>query len=343
MKNLFEKRFAYHILFWVVVFAIFTVANNIFPSEPIELKQQLFKTVLFFGFIAVSVYVNLLWLFPKYLMQGKIGKYLFSLLGFLIAYSLIIWPIFEAIDKIFPEPNEPPIANWMVPVSIFVLCIFFVGATSGLKFGRDWFRQRRESKDLANKQLASELKFLRNQINPHFLFNTLNNLYSLTLKKADNAPDVVLKLSELMRYMLYESNERLVSIDKELDYIKNYTALEQLRLGEKSDVHLSITGLVNNQKIAPLLFSPFLENSFKHGISAQVEKAWVVINLEIEEDGLDFEVVNSKPKNPIDRKVGGIGLSNVKRRLQLLYPDKHELVVTDKEDSYNINLKLKFT
>jgi LytS/YehU family sensor histidine kinase len=192
--------------------------------------------------------------------------------------------------------------------------------------------------------MQSELKFLKSQINPHFLFNTLNSLYALTLKKSDAAPEIVIKLSEMMRYMLYECNERRVPLRKEVQYIQNYLDLEQLRQGQNARIEFELNGSIREQQIAPLMFTPFLENSFKHGLNNQLTEGFVRIRLDVEDHKVFLEIENSKapvkPAQNHNKPSGGIGLVNVRRRLNLIYPDSYNLLVTDQPDKYKVNLDL---
>jgi LytS/YehU family sensor histidine kinase len=207
----------------------------------------------------------------------------------------------------------------------------------------DWLKGQNQKQELRNETLQSELKFLKSQINPHFLFNTLNSLYALTLKKSDLAPEIVLRLSEMMRYMLYECNEKQVPLEKEVNYLMNYLELEKLRHGNKLDVKLNISGQINHQKIAPLMFIPFVENSFKHGVSHHIAKGFVNINIEAEDQQLDLTIENSKnPTMPSTslKKSGGIGLANIKRRLELLYPNQYQLNISEQPNTYSVTLKI---
>lgn len=220
---------------------------------------------------------------------------------------------------------------------------FFMAFSSTLyKIINDWSFHQKERIDLQRQSLQSELNFLKSQINPHFLFNTLNSLYALTLKKSDKAPEIVLRLSEMMRYMLYDSNETKVPLSKEIQYIKNYLELERLRHGKSIDINFNVEGNLNGQNIAPLLFIPFLENSFKHGMDQTIDEGFVNIKIRIEGDKLNLQVGNSKSKltRPKRSNSGGIGLVNVKRRLELLYPKKHELELKEKENQFNVSLEL---
>ena len=224
------------------------------------------------------------------------------------------------------------------------MSMFMVGSSSTI-YGiiSDWFIHQSEKMELQTQTMQSELKFLKSQINPHFLFNTLNNLYALTLKKSDDAPEIVLKLSEMMRYMLYECNEKTVPLLKEVSYMKNYLDLERLRQHEMIDIEIHLTGTIEDQRIAPLLLIPFIENSFKHGLSNQIHHGWVKINMDINGDKLEFVIENSKgPTQPkqLHRKSGGIGLVNVRRRLNLIYDDQYKLDIKNEPNSYRVALNL---
>ena len=227
------------------------------------------------------------------------------------------------------------------------LSTFFVGTSTTIyQVMNDWLVQQRDKKDLESQNLQSELKFLKSQINPHFLFNTLNSLYALTLKKSDQAPEIVLKLSEMMRYMLYECNEKEVPLSKEINYLKNYLELEKLRHGNKMLIDLKINGKIKDQKIAPLMLIPFIENSFKHGINNQISQGFVNLELNVMNQDLHMALENSKsPSLPKmnGKRSGGIGLVNVKRRMTILYPEKHHLDISESPNTYKIELSLSLS
>lgn len=202
--------------------------------------------------------------------------------------------------------------------------------------------QQREQM-LAKDKLEAELVFLKNQVQPHFLFNTLNSLYSLILKKSDRSLDVVLKLSELLRYMLYETNSARVDLQKELDCIKSYLDLEKIRYGNRIDLSFNFWGEIAGKNIAPMIILPFIENSFKHSTKGFDGTAWITIELGIKENELVLKIENNVSSSSSDQNsiVGGIGLQNVKRRLSLIYPEKHELKIEATEESYGVHLNLQ--
>jgi LytS/YehU family sensor histidine kinase len=228
--------------------------------------------------------------------------------------------------------------------SFFLINFLVVGTSTIFKIISDWVKHQRERADLQTQTMQSELRFLKSQINPHFLFNTLNNLYALTLKKSDKAPEIVIKLSEMMRYMLYECNEKRVPLSKEVKYIQNYLDLEALRQGKDVEINFDVYGEITNQQIAPLMFIPFLENSFKHGLNHHINQGYVDIRLDADQQMVRLRIENSKPDSvplPEHPRSGGIGLVNVRRRLNILYPDHYNLNIENEPNSYAVDLKIE--
>jgi LytS/YehU family sensor histidine kinase len=209
-----------------------------------------------------------------------------------------------------------------------------------IKLLKYWYANKQAQQILIQEKLEAELKFLKTQIHPHFLFNTLNNLYALTLKKSDKAPEMVLKLSELINYMLYECKSDEVQLNKEIKFIRNYTDIEKMRYGDKLDVDLRVTGNANDRKIAPLILLPFVENAFKHGASENLLQSWVKVSVDAHEDHIVIKVENSKAGDSKQNGSDGIGIQNVKRRLTLLYPEKHELKIINGEETFLVVLSI---
>lgn len=220
--------------------------------------------------------------------------------------------------------------------------IYAIGLGLAFKVIEDWFVHQQERSELVSERNTAELAFLKSQVNPHFLFNTLNNIYSLAYTKSDDAPGAILKLSELMRYMLYDSNEQnggtgRVPLSKEVDYLKNYVELEKLRVAN-ANVLFSVEGNTDLFRIEPLLLVSFVENAFKHGDLTDPNQP-LVLDLSVRNGRLRFDTLNKKMNRQTD-SAGGIGLTNVKRRLALLYPNQHTLHVTNDQDSYACSLEL---
>lgn len=216
---------------------------------------------------------------------------------------------------------------------------FVAGITTAIKLLFGQLISKEREKELVREKLGTELKFLRQQTSPHFLFNTLNNIYALARKKSDNTADVVLRLSSLLRFMLYESREPLIRIVEELTLLDGYIELERIRYNNRLSIDFQRQVDDGNQKIAPLLLLPFVENAFKHGISESRFGSFVNMNLELTQQQLLFTVENSKENGEAERLKENIGLSNVRRQLELLYPD-HQLEVDNQTNLFRISLRI---
>jgi LytS/YehU family sensor histidine kinase len=218
----------------------------------------------------------------------------------------------------------------------------FILIATFLEFYRQNVQQRIAFQEMQAQQRQSELNLLKSQIHPHFLFNTLNSIYSLALEQSEKAAEVVLKLSDLMRYMLHQSAAQFVPLAQEVEYLRNYLWLEKLRLGNRADIQLQVKGNLN-QAIAPMLFLPFIENTFKHGVDQLSQQVFVRINIETDAQGLTFRIENNKPVAlTASDKPGnpGTGLPNVQRRLSLLYPNRHTLKLEEIAEIYRVCLQI---
>jgi len=257
----------------------------------------------------------------------------------------------ESLDHSFSVP-PPPFAEKTilgVPGRIVLfttnrtisVCLFLLVTSSFIRLAFSFLKNQNEKKILENANLNAEVNFLKSQINPHFLFNTLNGIYSQAHNKSEHTEYSILKLSELLRYVLYESGEDKVPLEKDIQYISNYIDLQRLRLSSKVAIHYSVSDLEPGNFIAPLLLISFIENAFKHGIS-YTQSSVVLIDIAIFEKTLTLKVENPVIKNNTFTE-GGLGLKNVTRRLQLLYPSKHSLNIRHTEAQYIINLKIDLT
>jgi len=244
-------------------------------------------------------------------------------------------------ENIWPEAYEaqqPFTFNHIAAVVIGE--VYVVGFATAIKLTADWIYERRRVEKLEEIQLKTELDFLKSQIQPHFFFNTLNNLYALTLEKSDVAPSVVLKLSDIMQYVLYEVKEPQIRLYDEIKYIQNYIDLERLRYGDKIESNTEIIGEIDDIMVPPLLFLPFIENCFKHGVKDK-DKIEVDISFENHKNKiLIFRVVNSFDQKPKGTSKQGIGIQNVKRRLELLFKKKYSFQTTIDNNEYAIELKI---
>lgn len=208
-----------------------------------------------------------------------------------------------------------------------------------IKLIKYWYLKNEDNQRLAQEKLQAELQALRGQLQPHFLFNTLNSLYSLTLHQSPQAPHMVERLSELLRYILTECNKPLVPLQAELSLLKSYIELEKIRFGDRLNIAIDQRGDVEGYAIAPLMLLPFLENCFKHGVRNQLEPVWITVHQEVRQGKLFFKLVNGKQIGNVSSETStGIGLSNLRKRLELLYPGKHQLRITDAEDTFIVSL-----
>jgi len=231
------------------------------------------------------------------------------------------------------------------PLQRYVSNVFFYYFPSYFMYGimyffaENWYKNNRRHQELQKEKLSTELAFLRSQVNPHFLFNTINDIYSLTYQKSEQAPEALLKLSAILRYMLRDGNEDFMPLNREAEYLENVAELQ--RIGAKGGAYVNFVqeGHIGTQSIASLLFIAFVENAFKHGVLNDAGNP-VEIYLHADNMGIVFNVRNKK-NHSLKDNTGGIGLSNVQRRLQLIYPEKHELVIKNGTDFYEVNLILK--
>lgn len=334
-----SQRPVYHGVFWAVLFSV--MLYNGLERSGGSLWFTISNELIGLIFYATLVYVNLYYLIPNYL-----ARHAFIYLGLVITSCAIATPI-EVMVLYLKFSNWPDSRLNLIEEQsgLFFSNILVVIVSTVLRLIMDWWRYQAEKQTLLTQTMQSELRFLKSQINPHFLFNTLNNLYALTLKKSDKAPDIVLKLSEIMRYMLYECNERRVLLTKEIQYINNYLDLERLRQPKEADIRFSTEGIISEQMVAPLLFVPFLENSFKHGLNHHVQDGgFVRLHLKVQGEDLEFFIENSKAEKLPSLnhpRSGGIGLVNLRHRLEILYPVQHEILVLDEPNRYAVTLKLK--
>ena len=218
------------------------------------------------------------------------------------------------------------------------------GIAAAIKLMKYWYLKEQRNMQLQKENMTSQLQLLKAQVHPHFLFNTLNNIYSYTQSNSAKAAQMVSGLSDLLRYMLYECNQPLAPLSKELQMVKDYISLEQIRYGNKLELHLEILGDTKGLYIAPLLLLPLIENCFKHGTSHILEQPWVNLQISIHEQQLTMKLINGKVNvTPEDKNHSGIGIQNVQKRLSLLYPDKHELTITNEEEVFIEELGTKRT
>ncbi len=280
-------------------------------------------------------------------------KWPFFIISTLLSYTLFSWVcqlIMRAFfDKLVTEHeitifSESLKRSVLDPLEFFRMVIVTLIPLSIMTMRR-YMRMNAAHANLIKLNTDLELNFLKSQINPHFLFNTLNNIYSLSLQKSDRSPEMILKLSDLMRYMLYECNVATVSLKREIQFLEDYIALEKIRHGDKAEITFTVEGETENKNIPPLLLIPFVENAFKHGINAQFGNAWVHIKLKLDTNATAFlfSIENNKPTLPEPKKQlnGGIGIENAKKRLHMIYPKTHQLRIEETNNTFIVELSIE--
>ncbi len=338
LKRSFRIKEVYvHIIVWICLLSIPITISTI---EYGELRSNFLYR---FMVNPLLLYSNYLILVPFLLLKKKISTYilvslaLLLLLNLLMRYVLPVDPI-EEFERFVRRARMPKYRRFPHMVTAIIsLAFFLLGGVLGLT--KDFYKRDKASKEKESKQKETELQFLRAQLNPHFLFNSLNSIYSLVRNKSNDASEAVITLSELMRYMLYEAKQEFVPLIKEIDYIKNFVALQRLRLSDSENVNLKISGDYNNKIVPPLLLIPFVENAFKYGTDFK-GRTDIDMRIEIADDQLDFHVRNKVGPYKKDLENSGIGLENIKNRLMLLFPESHNLTIDRQNGNYGVRLQL---
>lgn len=332
-------------LYWIGYIMLFSLIQGL-PTRDFwrALSNECFSVFPKILFVLLIVEMAMPLLFFKNKKSIFIFTYLFSILFFafmqrlidnyiIIAYYLTEWKI---------EPL------FSVPVYLYNVIKLQFAATIPLTIKLFYYlsEEKNRVQAILSEKLQTELFLLRNQFHPHFLFNVLNSLYSKILSKSDDSADIVLKISDLLRFSIYEVNIKSVTLEKEIEYLKNYISLQKLRFDNRLELNFITNGITENQVIEPFLILPFIENSFKYCLDDVNSKAWIRISIAIEEEWLIINIANSLPvncteNNSFENPYSGVGIANVKRRLELLYPNGHILTIKNETDSFFVSLKIK--
>lgn len=330
-----------HVIFWVAWIAMNTVflgsyENTYLRQFYVELYELPEKMLV--------AYLNLYWLIPAFLMKRKYWMYGISLSVMIVGMAFIMRAIYVLwlAPTYFPDTvNLPFFHTYRLLKYIFYNINGVVIITTGFRLFNYWYYQQQLNNELAQEKLKAELGYLRGQLHPHFLFNTLNNIYSLCLDKSDLAPGVVLKLSDLLSYMLYDSEKERIELLKDIERLKSYLELERVRYGNRLNISFNRSGDMQGRQIAPLIMLPFVENAFKHGFDNDLNNIWITIDIKLKDDMLYMKIKNSLNKTPQGvPPANGIGLQNIRRRLELLYPGKHSLELIPDSDYFEVDLKI---
>ncbi len=355
-----HRRLLLHLLFWTLyLLSQGFIWMNAFVSETVIVSQEtgreivtrstfpgtLWQSLLSECFALpgrlLAVYVNLYVLIPFFLLKKRWFIYTLSLLilmlvatGFQGFFAMLI-----GLPGFFRGfPGDSGVALFVQYLAVSANVVAFTGA---VKILLHYLAEKRRAGHLEQERLVAELQFLKTQINPHFFFNTLNNLYGLALERSDKTPDLLLRLSDIMSYLLYESGAETVSLRKELDILKAFIELEKLRHGDRADVIFEVKGEADSWRIPPLLLLPFVENAFKHGSKNGSNPCNIAIALDIQSTELRFSVRNDFEEMQEIRAKSGVGLENVRRRLELLLPDRHRLETGTEDGQFFIVLQIQ--
>lgn len=345
-NRLYQITFWHHIIFWSIYFLFNTFRwGTYFNDYMYSLKTNL----LGFPIHIALCYLNLYVLMPKFLFNRKYFAYVILILSaiflmVLVKFNLTYYLISNDVWPEGPVVTNSVTLNYMVDMMIGEL--YVITFVTAIKITLDFLKEQKRVADLEKNQLETQLLFLRTQISPHFFFNTLNNIHSLALERSTKTPKVILRLSELMRYLLYETRSERQSLENEILCIQNYLDLEKIRHDGLLSIEMSISGDIEGKSIAPIILLTFVENAFKHGVNKNIGIVKVEIDFIVDGDFLYFTLTNPLPavtefKNEIDHS-SGIGLENVKKRLRLGYNQKdYDLTIANDSEKFIVKLKIK--
>ncbi|MCU4155841.1 histidine kinase [Carboxylicivirga sp. A043] len=358
MMKLSKNRsltFTLHVLAWLVLVILPQLIINRYWGNQNFIAWGFYLNAAIYG---VIFYINYLLLVPElFFKKRKIVYFLGAIttiaVFYVVMYYLNEWFLHdpekerkfaEAMDRLAKENILPKPPLRQLQVYYYILTSTIVSSFAfGLKVIEKHVASEKKQKELEKEKLNSELAFLKNQVSPHFFFNTLNNIYALIGISAPEGQKSVLKLSKLMRYLLYDSENGLTELKQEVVFLNHYIDLMRLRVSPKVEFKIDLPEEHLTVEIPPLLFIPFIENAFKHGISYR-ENSFIHIKMEVDNKVLQFSCVNSISKTPetkLTEKHSGIGLENVRKRLQLLYPDKHRLTIDNTNTEFKVELSIE--
>ena len=337
-SNQFARRVTPHILFWLFYVLFF---GSIYGKYGNDYRWYMIESLCMLPFIMVATYTTIYGILPFYLKKRKLVVTMFMLVVLLFFVTLGERICLRLI-------NDLPVtfdALWGVTFLYLLLeTNFMVGIAFAIKVVKKWFDQQQEKHDMEKRNLETELNLLKAQLHPHFLFNTMNNLYALSIEESTKTSESIARISDLLRSVLYECNEAEISLEKEIKLIENYIDLEKMRYGDRLHLQFNVTGPVEEMKIAPMLLFTFIENCFKHGSRNDAQTPYININLNASGKEMVFTAENSKPvhakENDPNLSSGGIGLTNVKKRLEIIYGDNYHLNITDEERTFKVQLEI---
>jgi len=322
------------IVFQIVLHFLVLVFYSFDRNHPVI---ETYQIVFFLNYTAAAFVINY-FVLPRFLYQKKYGQFFVSVIMILAVVIIVEEFVIEKIY--FPDTRGKRFSNVFFTI-LDVLPV--IAILSGFKFAWDALGKQREVDQLKNAVKESELQFLKSQINPHFLFNNLNNLYAYAIENSPKTPEIILELSGVLRYMLYECKEKYVPLTKEVAQLENFIKLSELQIEERGQVRFTSQNIEPDYQIAPLILTVFIENAFKHSTASQTDQISIDVEVDFSPEGmLEFTCKNSyQPQSNTDSLSQGIGLENVRKRLELLYPDTHQLHIDQQENVYKVHLVMK--
>lgn len=336
-----KKRIVQIIIHIAVWLCFFSLPYFIYPQQSSSLifpsNRIMYFVLLSNTFLVLFYYSNSSVFIPKLLARRKTILYILAIVCCYLLFCLIQYNLHRSIELIIHHPRKKGWFFFFSGASAIFFLIYIV--SSGIKIISEWFRAEQKKEQVENEKLQTELSLLKAQINPHFMFNVLNTIYSLALSQSEKTPDAVMKLSKLMRYVMNDSAGEMVMLESEIQYISNYIDLQKMRLTDMVTInyHIALADIMD-KRIAPMLLIPFVENAFKYGVSTR-EYSPIDISLGMEGKWMVFEVKNRKI-NTKNSDSNNIGIDNVKRRLELIYPNNYELEIEDFKETYQVSLKI---
>jgi two-component system sensor histidine kinase AlgZ len=329
-----------HVAYWsfhTSVWALFWMVMGV----PLSYGRQLINMIMWVPAFILFSYPLVYYAIPQLLLKGKIIQFFFVTLAW-GAFGLVIDTQYRS-WVLIPLQQAMGLKNILPrgPLAFCYLCMTTSAASPMIiRFFKLWTIKQREWMSAQQEKITAELQLLKAQVHPHFLFNTLNNIYAFSLEQSPKTPEMILKLSSLLSYMLYDCRGEEVRLEKEIEIMKNYIDLEKERYGNSIDISWNVEGDMKDRFISPLMMLPFLENAFKHGTSEQIEKSWISVDISSRNETLNFKIANSKNEYA-PYNAHGIGINNVKKRLELLYPGNYELKMNDEGSFFVVAMQLK--
>jgi two-component system, LytTR family, sensor kinase len=339
-------RILRHALYWLLNVLLLTIHFSSF-SDFGDFIPMLITDLVYLPGGMLFAYASVYYLLPRYFFRGQIARYIILQLALLLLYPVVsgLISIHIVSPLIFHKTPDLKLGDY---VSMIFILVIGIVPLAWVRITKHMISEQNMKRDLEREKIEaelrlreSELKLLKAQIHPHFLFNTLNNLYALANERSEKTPEVIIRISDLLSYIIYDCAAERVSLEKEVNFITSYTDLEKLRYDDSLTFGFSISGDLSGRQIAPMILFAFVENCFKHGASRDTGRPWISLSLKVEEGWLKFSAANSKIPDHVTASPG-IGIENARKRLELLYPQRHRLIINDESVQYSVSIEILF-